>query len=126
MRTTDNANVAPVAILLIAAGVLAFQAVVYADEYATQSIITSVDTPECVGDFSGIVGATALIACRIQQGFLFIVNVFLVIFSVVRFMFNAITFNVPGAPFYVRAMFATFFIGSLGWSIAGMFRGVRA
>lgn len=41
----------------------------------------------------------------------------------VELMIGALTFNIEGAPFYIRIPVATAIIGGLGWSIATLIRG---
>lgn len=119
-------TLAPVSLLIICTSTLALVALVNAQDLAAGSIITSVPQPDCTGDFDGIVGSISLIGCRIGQGLIFVFNLFLMLASVIAFFYNGLTFNIPGAPFYVRVMFATFFIGGFGWAIASMFRGTKA
>ena len=45
------------------------------------------------------------------------------IWGVVVFIFNLITFNIPGAPFWVRVPVGIAIGGSLMWSIATLIRG---
>jgi len=45
------------------------------------------------------------------------------IISVVLLIFNALTFNVDGAPFWVQIPVAIAIIGSLTWSAATLIRG---
>jgi hypothetical protein len=45
------------------------------------------------------------------------------IISVVVLIFNALTFNVEGAPFWVQTPVAIIIIGSLSWSAATLIRG---
>lgn len=45
------------------------------------------------------------------------------IISVVVLIFNGLTFNVDGAPFWVRFPVAVIIIGSLAWSAATLIRG---
>lgn len=46
-----------------------------------------------------------------------------VIWGVVLFFFNLVTFNVPGAPWYIRVPVGTMLTGGLVWSIATLIRG---
>jgi len=45
------------------------------------------------------------------------------IIGVVLLIFNALTFNVDGAPFWVQVPVAIIIIGSLSWSAATLIRG---
>jgi hypothetical protein len=45
------------------------------------------------------------------------------VWGVVTFLYNAISFNIPGAPAWARVPIAVGFIGTLTWAIAGLVRG---
>lgn len=126
LTRNDRAEMAPISILLVAILVMSFEAVVYGNDLAATSIVTSVSYNTCATPTGFFTSELGWIACNVANFFLFIINVFLVIFSVVAFFFNALTFNVPDAPFYVRIAMGTFFIGSIGWAIASLLRGTKA
>lgn len=121
----DSASVAPVSILLIAVSVIGFQSLMFGTSLVESSVIASIEYTECTADddVNRIGDAFKNIACYIGNFFKFLGNVSLVIASVVRFFFNALTFNIPGAPIVVRIIVGTAFIGSIGWAIAGLSRG---
>lgn len=52
-----------------------------------------------------------------------IVDVVQKVWGVIVLLFNAMVFNVPGAPVYIQGPVAIMIIGSLSWSIATLIRG---
>jgi len=82
--------------------VLVFQAVLFGAEYA-EAAFPEFEQPEGVLDI-------------IQQ-------VLSAIWGVVEFVFSLVTFNVPGAPFWIRVPIATYFGGTIVWSVASLVRG---
>lgn len=123
--SSDDAMISPISLLLIATLVIGFEAIVYGSDLVQNSIVTGVDYQTCTAG-SGFGAEIGWIACNVANFFTFIINVFLVVFSVIRFFFNALTFNVPDAPFYIRVLVGTFFIGGIGWAIASLLRGTKA
>lgn len=122
----DRGNVAPISLLLIAVAAIVFQSLIYLEEYSQDSFIPSLETPDCSVYGPGIAEGIERIGCYIGAFFLTIANFILMIGSVAVFLGNAISFNIPGAPWYVRAMMTVFFAGSVGWALVAMFRGTRA
>lgn len=121
----DHAEIGPVSILLIATLVLIFEGVIFGSQLAENSIITSVPSQVC-NQGSGFGSEIGWIACNTANFFIFILNIFLVIGSVIAFFFNAVTFNVPGAPWYIRIFVSVIFVGGMGWAIASLVRGTKA
>ena len=97
----------PIPILVIAIITYSGMGLMYGSEIAERSF-PSFEEPESSGFFGAIEGAGA----AIQQ-----------VWGVVVFVFNFITFNVPGAEWWVRAPLTVIFGGSLTWSIATLIRG---
>lgn len=99
----------PIPHLLVMVVVLVFQAVLFGAEYAEASF-PEFDEPDTGGGFFG--GALDILGAIINT-----------IWGVVVFVFNLVTFNVPDAPFWIRAPIATYFGGTIIWSIASLVRG---
>lgn len=124
MKTqNDQATVAPIALLLIAMSTLVFQFFIFGGDFATSTVITSIDAPTCE-NAGGFLAGTNFIACNIGAFFIMIINGILLIASVVKFLIAGLTFNVPGAPLYARFLVSILYIGAFGMGIAGLFRGV--
>lgn len=125
-KQNDQANVGPIGLLVIALATIGFQAIIFSEEYAQESFLPTVDTPDCTDVQGGFFGdALATIACYVRVAFISFANVFLVIYGISIFLANAFTFNVPGAPWYVRIIFTAIFAGGIGLALAGLFRGTE-
>lgn len=124
----DNANaiVGPIALLLIALGTITFQAIIFEEEYAQESFFPTAEIPNCDVYGDGIAEGIQRIGCQIGAFLTGVGNVFLVIYGVGVFLANAFTFNIPGAPWYIRVVFTTVFAGGIGIYLASLFRGTRA
>lgn len=106
------------AVLAVVFLTLAFEGLVFGGELASQSFPQPIDSgTACSG--TGL----DLIANCVFAFFEGVLNVFRVIFGVVAFIWNLITFNVPGAPDYVRYPVGGIIVVGLVWSIAGLIRG---
>jgi len=116
--------ISPLVLLVIAVATVGFESLVFGGDLVEKSVITSVPNPTCDGQaFDNVFEK---IACYIRSFIVGLVNTFLMVASVVLFFFNALTFNVPGAPNVVRVLMGTVFIGGMGWAIASLFRGTSA
>lgn len=109
----------PIPFLFIIVGTLTFTALIYGNELAAQSYpeMRDVNFSECDG------GALETMACLFKNVFLTIGNAFAFIFGSIAFLWNLVSFNIPGAPTFIR-----FFLGStlgfgLVWSIVVLTRG---
>jgi hypothetical protein len=107
----------PLPIIAIITATLVFQALIFGEEYAEQSFpnyeeFTSACDDGDDGFFSGIY-------CIFQQVGYF----FRVIVGVVLFLFNLISFNVPGAPWFIRVIVSGILGGGIFWATATLFRG---
>lgn len=114
-------GIGPLALLIIAVGTIGFEALVFGQDLVESSIIPTIETPTC----PDTLGVFETMACWIKVVGIGIVNTFIVVISVIRFFFSALTFNVPGANIYVRIMFSTVMVGGIGLAIAGLFRGTK-
>lgn len=114
----------PIAILVVISLTLGFEGLIFGQDFLASSFppLLTVNPGSC-GPVNNIVDATFWIGCQIGQIVLFVGNVFLVIGGVVLFLFNLVSFNVPGAPLFVRFVVGTAIGGTLIWSIAALFRG---
>lgn len=109
----------PIPVLAIVLLTLAFEGLLFGNQLAGASFPASSTV-----DFGGCSGSGLdYIGCVIGNTFSFIINVFKIIFGVVAFFFNLVSFNVPGAPWFVRLFLGGVMGGALLWSIAGLFRG---
>lgn len=117
-RTWDRASSGPIAAILIIAMTLAFEGLLFGSTIAEQSYpaLIPASFSTCGGGIDGI-------ACYIGTFFLFVANLFIGIFGTAVFIFNLISFNVPGAPWFVRTVVGAGFGLTLGWAIASLFRG---
>ena len=71
---------------------------------------------DCEGLFDGFV-------CGIENFINFIRTVFTVIWGVIGLIFDLATFNVAGAPFFIRFLVGGFTVTTFGWSLATLLRG---
>lgn len=97
----------PVPILAIIILTLTFEGLLFGSEIADRSF-PSYEEPQS-GGFWGALDA--------------VVAVVQVIWGAVVFFFNLITFNVPGAPWYIRVPIGAMLGGGLVWSLATLIRG---
>lgn len=109
----------PIPFLLIVVVTIGFEAMLFGEEIAQQSII--VPLPE-IDSCDGLSGFDAM-GCSMVAFLKNIGKGFAVFANVIAFLFNAATFNVPGAPPIVRAIVATLFSGTLAWVIVTQIRG---
>lgn len=94
-------------VLAIIVLTLTFEGVLFAEEIAERSF-PSFEEPTS-GGFFGLLDA--------------LLAVVQTVWGVVVFFFNLITFNVPGAPGWVRVPVSAMLGGGLVWSIAVLVRG---
>lgn len=97
----------PVAVLAIILLVIGGEALLFGGDIAARSFPTFEEPTQ-----SGLLGAI--------EG---IVQIVSVIWGVVVFFFNLITFNVPDAPFFIRVPVGGILGSALIWSIASLIRG---
>lgn len=112
---------APIALLMVAVLTIGFEALIYGNDLIEESIFTTLAYGDC-----SETGPLKTIACVVLNFFKFIINIIIVIASVLRFFYNALSFNIPGAPPLARLLVGSFFIGGIGWSIASLLRGTKA
>lgn len=106
----------PVAVLSVILCTLAFEGLLFGTELAEKSF-PSFDAPaerncgalQFLCDTADAVAA----AFAVIQG----------IWGVFVFFFNLLTFNIPGAPWFVRLVAGGALGGGIIWSLAGLFRG---
>lgn len=104
----------PIPVLLIIVGTLVFQGMLFGSELAEKSFPT-LEKPEA-GDCEGLIDG---FVCGVN----YVVDFFRVLFGVIAFFFNLITFNVPGAPWFVRAFLGAAMGCAILWSVVTLFRG---
>lgn len=123
---------APIVILITATLSIVFTSALYGTELAERSqVFQSLTISPCVNDqsgnfFSDITHAVGWIGCNLLAFLETIANLFILLGNVIAFFFNALTFNIPGAPTYVRLVVSVIAIGGVGWAIASLFRGTKA
>lgn len=98
----------PVPVLAVIILTISFQALLFGDELAERSF-PSFEEPEETG---GFFGAFDVIAAILKT-----------IWGVVVFFTNLLTFNVPGAPTFIRVIVGSIMGGGLIWSIATLIKG---
>lgn len=115
----DGGAQSPAVVIIIVLLTLTFEGLYYGSDLATQSYPapSNIQTGSCGG------GGLDRIACVIGGVFEFIVNVVKIIFGTVAFVFNLITFNVPGAPLFVRIPIGGMITLAILWSVASLVRG---
>jgi len=114
-------NPTPLVIIIVAT--LAFESLMFGNELAGSAFPPL--APVNFGACGGTGNAFTDIACVLYQTFLVIGNVVLVFFGIVMFLWNLVSFNVPGTPWFVRLVIGSSFGGSILLIIAGLFRGTR-
>lgn len=97
----------PVPHLLVMTVVLVFQGVLFGSEIAEESF-PEFEEPSSGGFFGALEALLAVVQA---------------VWGVVVFVFNLVTFNVPGAPWFIRVPIATYFGGTIVWSLASLIRG---
>ena len=97
----------PVPIIAVIMITLTFEGLLFGSELAERSF-PSFDQP-ISGGFWGVLDA--------------IIAVVQVIWGVVVFIFNLVTINVPGAPWWIRLPVAGVLGGGLIWAISELIRG---
>lgn len=127
----ERAVSSPIPVLMIIVATLAFEGLLFGTDLAAASFPTiespSFDIQDCQDGTIPFFSQLDDIACVIGSAFLFAAKflqaIFLTLFGVVVFLFNLISFNVPGAPWYVRLVVGSAFGGAIMWAVAGLFRG---
>lgn len=97
----------PIAVLSIITLVLVFEGLLFGEEVAAYSFPTF-EEPQSGGFFGVLEALLAIVQA---------------IWGTVVFLFNLLTFNIPGAPWYVRVPVGGMMFGALVWSIAELIRG---
>ena len=123
---------APVAALSIMFLTWSFMGVLYGADFAAQSFtdFKQVDPGGCTFTLGGgipilsdVGEATGYIGCVLANIGNLIFNVFAFIVGAGKFVFQLLTFNIPGAPGYIRIPISGMFVGVSVWSIATLSRG---
>lgn len=103
--------VSPPAILTIIAIYTVFFAVITAAENDPDEPDTfSFDSDDCDIGLNNVCGLGDIL------GF---------VFDIIQFFFDALTFNVEGAPFYIRIPIAFAIVSSMVWAIINLIRGTE-
>lgn len=114
----------PLGLLLIVGGMLVFSASLQGTSYLLQSFppLLQITFNQCVAaghsniPFLGpVISGFSDLGCAVYSGILFAVNIVLILYGFVVLLWNATTFNVPGAPDFVRAVFGILMLG-IGFS----------
>lgn len=97
----------PIIVLTVIMFVLVGEGLLFGAEIAERSF-PAFEEPSSSGLLGAVEGA---------------VSVLQAVWGAVVFFFNMITFNIPGAEFWVRAPMTVIFGGALFWSISSLARG---
>lgn len=97
----------PMVVLSVIVLTLVFEGLLFGEELAEASF-PSFEQPEGGGFFDVLDAVLAIVQA---------------IWGTVVFVFNLVSFNVPGAPWFVRAPIGFILGGGLVWSIATLVRG---
>ena len=123
---------APISALAIVFLTLAFEGLVFGTDLAEQSFpeFQPVEYDDCVFEpgggipiLSDVGEATGYIGCILANTFTVLVNVVLAVFGTIAFLFNLLTFNVPGAPDYIRFPVGGIIVATILISSVMIFRG---
>ena len=120
-----NSISAPLAIVALT---LTFQGLLYGGSLidASYPALRTVDFDAC-NDATGWTRGIEIFGCYIGNVLLILINAVVLIFGTVVFFVNLITFNVPGAPTFVRFLVGATLGASVLWIvIATLFRGTKA
>jgi hypothetical protein len=81
----------------------------------------NVNFGSCAGNPLSVIG------CWVSNVGALIINLFIFLYGTVVFFINILTFNVPGAPSWIRTIIGTLMGGTVLWSIAtALFRGSKS
>lgn len=125
-------NINPMPVLAIIVLTLAFEGLVYGAGIAQSSFpeSTQVSFGGCsfepgggIPFLSDVGEAVGYIGCLLGNAFNLVVNVFKVILGTVIFLYNLISFNIPGAPGFVRLIMGSLLGGGILLTVVAIFRG---
>lgn len=104
----------PVPVLAIVTLTLVFEALLFGGAIAHETFKAPEEPPaiDCTGFFDGA-------ACTINA----VLGFFRSMWGVLAFFFALLTFDVPGAPWFIRLLVGTFVTGATIWSVASLIRG---
>lgn len=97
----------PIPILAVIVLVLTFEGLLFGAEVAEMSYPTF-EEPQSGGFFGALEALLAVVQA---------------IWGTIVFIFNLLSFNIPGVPWYVQVPVASILFGGLIWSIAELVRG---
>ena len=103
-------GVSPVPVLIIVA--------IYAVFFAAISSTTSPDEPDDLSFSSNDCDVGLNNVCGLGDILTFV-------FNIIQFFFDVLTFNIDGAPFYIRVPIAVAITASVMWSIISLVRGTE-
>lgn len=109
----------PIGIIAIIITTLTFTGLLYGNELAANSFPALLDTDYGTCTSSGL----DAIGCYIGKTVAFVLNIFIVIYGGAVFLFNLISFNIPGTPWYVRTIIGSVLGGGILWSVVSLLRG---
>lgn len=106
-------SLSPIAILFIAVSTLAFEAILFSDSLTEMGLpVFEQPTVSC----DGIINCTI---ATVQ----FAVSIVKAVWGTIVLLINLLSFNVPGAPWYIRLIIGSAVGGGMAWSIARLIRG---
>jgi hypothetical protein len=126
----------PMAILVVVTLTLTFEGLLFgADVQSLPFPEITANPASCQAPSGGIynvpvigniVSGSDVLACWVGQTFLLLGQVVLMLLAVIAWFLSLATFNVPGAPLFVRFLMGTLIGGGMLWSVVSLFRGTKA
>lgn len=121
----DSAAASPLVVVVIALSTMGFEALVFGEELAASSFpdFLPVNFDECDDSGSGFFSFDDRIGCFFANVGHAIANFFIFLYGAGVFFWNVVSFNVGGAPWFVRLVVGSIFGGTVLWALVGVFRG---
>ena len=116
----------PLPVLSVIAMVLAFEGLLFGQDIVASSFpaFNDVDFQDCFS--TGFIASgfgLGYISCVVVQVFNIIVNFFKFLYGTVVFFVKLLSFDIGGAPTWIRYVLGSITTGTILWSIAGLARG---
>lgn len=110
----------PIILTFVVVSSFIFQFALFGEEYASDSFGAFGELSEgCDLSDNPLVAFFDGIKCAIDK----VIDFFKILGGVIVFFFKLATFDIPGAPWYVRAILTATVTGGFLWSMATLFRG---
>lgn len=116
----------PTPALAVIVMVLAFEGLLFGQDVVASSFpqFNDVDFADCFS--TGFVSSgfgLGYISCVVVQVFNIVINFFKFMYGTVVFFVKLLSFDIGGAPTWIRFLVGSFFTASILWAIAGLARG---